>query len=327
MVQSESEPGQADRDLAVPLGESVQLVFHLVHVERQTGGAIADVLAFLHAVLVAQRNHLVRGRLDRRLHLLGSADTPRLEIDELHRVHHLPHRRLKTVVKCERLGAFSPRGDQLLIGLLAASLARDAYLLHFLLGVLLPADRPVRASLEVLFQLGHPVECVKAVVPLFSIGEDLGHPPGDPLGRVLDDRGQIQPLRLGHPEHLFPILSRSALAQRQRKQVAAVQIHPRQHRVPLRKHLVERPGPNSLPWAFQAAVFSDSLAVVGRVTDRIDASAVMVNDHTAFRVDWMPFAGLRRSGLGVGGIPHTFHDMQSRKLIVTYGPAVSERAV
>ena len=27
-------------------------------------------------------------------------------------------------------------------------------------------------------------------------------------------------------------------------------------------------------------------------------SAVMINDHTAFRVDWMPFAGLRESGLG-----------------------------
>ena len=34
---------------------------------------------------------------------------------------------------------------------------------------------------------------------------------------------------------------------------------------------------------------------------RLDASAVMLNDHTAFRVDWMPFAGLRESGLCVGG--------------------------
>jgi acyl-CoA reductase-like NAD-dependent aldehyde dehydrogenase len=77
---------------------------------------------------------------------------------------------------------------------------------------------------------------------------------------------------------------------------------------------------NSLPWAFQAAVFSDSLSTVRRVTDRIDASAVMVNDHAAFRVDWMPFAGLRQSGLGVGGIPYTFHDMQVRKMIVTEAP-------
>jgi len=42
----------------------------------------------------------------------------------------------------------------------------------------------------------------------------------------------------------------------------------------------------------------------------------MINDHTAFRVDWMPFAGLRESGLGVGGIPYTFHDMQIQKMLV-----------
>jgi acyl-CoA reductase-like NAD-dependent aldehyde dehydrogenase len=42
----------------------------------------------------------------------------------------------------------------------------------------------------------------------------------------------------------------------------------------------------------------------------------MVNDHTAFRVDWMPFAGLRESGHGVGGIPHTFRDMQVEKMLV-----------
>jgi hypothetical protein len=30
----------------------------------------------------------------------------------------------------------------------------------------------------------------------------------------------------------------------------------------------------------------------------------------------MPFAGLRESGYGVGGIPHTMHDMQIEKMIV-----------
>jgi acyl-CoA reductase-like NAD-dependent aldehyde dehydrogenase len=73
---------------------------------------------------------------------------------------------------------------------------------------------------------------------------------------------------------------------------------------------------NSLPWAFQAAVFTDSMATASRAAGRLDASAVMINDHTAFRVDWMPFAGLRQSGLGVGGIPYTLHDMQVRKMIV-----------
>ena len=53
-----------------------------------------------------------------------------------------------------------------------------------------------------------------------------------------------------------------------------------------------------------------------RATHRLDAATVMVNDHTAFRVDWMPFAGLRESGHGIGGIPYTLRDMQIEKLTV-----------
>jgi len=48
----------------------------------------------------------------------------------------------------------------------------------------------------------------------------------------------------------------------------------------------------------------------------LDASAVMVNDHTAFRDDVMPFAGLRESGLGIGGIPSTMEDIQIDKMMV-----------
>ena len=73
---------------------------------------------------------------------------------------------------------------------------------------------------------------------------------------------------------------------------------------------------NSLPYAFQAAVFTRDLDTALRAARRLDASAVMVNDHTAFRVNWMPFAGLRQAGLGVGGIPHTMAEMQVKKMIV-----------
>ena len=73
---------------------------------------------------------------------------------------------------------------------------------------------------------------------------------------------------------------------------------------------------NGLPYAFQAAVFTRDIDKAMMVYRNIDASAVMVNDHTAFRVDGMPFAGLRQSGLGVGGIPHTIRDMQIEKMLV-----------
>lgn len=73
---------------------------------------------------------------------------------------------------------------------------------------------------------------------------------------------------------------------------------------------------NALPVAFQAAVFSNDTDTAMRLYKALDASAVMVNDHSAFRDDVMPFAGLRESGLGVGGIPYTMEDMQIDKMMV-----------
>ncbi len=73
---------------------------------------------------------------------------------------------------------------------------------------------------------------------------------------------------------------------------------------------------NELPYAFQASVFTNRLDVALSAAERIDAASVMINDHTAFRVDWMPFAGRRRSGYGIGGISNTMHDMTQHKLVV-----------
>jgi acyl-CoA reductase-like NAD-dependent aldehyde dehydrogenase len=77
---------------------------------------------------------------------------------------------------------------------------------------------------------------------------------------------------------------------------------------------------NSLPVAFQAAVFTDDVDTANKLYKQLDASAVMINDHTAFRDDVMPFAGLRESGLGVGGIPYTLEDMQIDKMMVVKSP-------
>jgi acyl-CoA reductase-like NAD-dependent aldehyde dehydrogenase len=70
---------------------------------------------------------------------------------------------------------------------------------------------------------------------------------------------------------------------------------------------------NSLPFAFRQA-FSQPISV--GVAERLDASAVMINDHTAFRTDWMPFGGRRQSGYGVRGIRPTMDGMSEEKMFV-----------
>jgi acyl-CoA reductase-like NAD-dependent aldehyde dehydrogenase len=73
---------------------------------------------------------------------------------------------------------------------------------------------------------------------------------------------------------------------------------------------------NALPWSFQASIFTEDLRTAFTAAERLDAAAVLVNDHTAFRTDWMPFAGRRQSGYGVGGIPYTMREMSAEKMIV-----------
>lgn len=73
---------------------------------------------------------------------------------------------------------------------------------------------------------------------------------------------------------------------------------------------------NSLNYAFQAAVYTKNLDIALDTVNRLNASAVMVNDHTAFRVDWMPFGGRNSSGMGVGGIQYSMHEMMLDKMIV-----------
>jgi acyl-CoA reductase-like NAD-dependent aldehyde dehydrogenase len=73
---------------------------------------------------------------------------------------------------------------------------------------------------------------------------------------------------------------------------------------------------NSVDVSFQASIFSDNISEILKFYEKINASAVFHNEHTAFRVDWMPFAGLKHSGHGIGGIKYSMHDMQIEKMLV-----------
>nr|XP_061811973.1 3-sulfolactaldehyde dehydrogenase-like [Nerophis lumbriciformis] len=81
---------------------------------------------------------------------------------------------------------------------------------------------------------------------------------------------------------------------------------------------------NDLPFSFQASVFTGQIDQALAVSRQLRGSAVMVNDHSAFRHDAMPFAGLDASGYGVGGIGYTLHDMQIRKMTVIKSPSLAQ---
>jgi len=73
---------------------------------------------------------------------------------------------------------------------------------------------------------------------------------------------------------------------------------------------------NALNYSFQAAVYTKDIDVAMDTVNRLNANAVMVNEHTAFRVDWMPFGGRKSSGMGVGGIQYSMHEIMQDKMMV-----------
>ena len=73
---------------------------------------------------------------------------------------------------------------------------------------------------------------------------------------------------------------------------------------------------NALDLHFQASVFTKNIDIALDCVRKLNATSVMVNDHTAFRVDWMPFGGRDASGLGMGGIPYTMQEMTREKMMV-----------
>lgn len=79
---------------------------------------------------------------------------------------------------------------------------------------------------------------------------------------------------------------------------------------------------NSLDVSFQAAVFTKNIDTALYCVKRLNGTAVIVNDHTAFRVDWMPFGGAKASGLGLGGIPYSMEEMSNNKLMVLKSSAI-----
>ena len=77
---------------------------------------------------------------------------------------------------------------------------------------------------------------------------------------------------------------------------------------------------NDSDFGLQAGVFTGRLAHAMRAWDRIDAGGVIVGDVPSFRVDNMPYGGVRDSGLGREGVRYAIEDMTEQRLLVIRDP-------
>ncbi len=69
-------------------------------------------------------------------------------------------------------------------------------------------------------------------------------------------------------------------------------------------------------YGLQAGVFTDSRARVAEAFSRLQVGGLVVNDVPTFRVDSMPYGGVRDSGLGREGVRFAIEEMTERKLLV-----------
>jgi len=79
---------------------------------------------------------------------------------------------------------------------------------------------------------------------------------------------------------------------------------------------------NSLPFGLHAAIFTRDLDTAFQAVYGLDCGGVMVNDSTDYRLDSMPFGGVKYSGLGREGIKFALQEMTEPKVVCFYLPKI-----
>ncbi len=79
---------------------------------------------------------------------------------------------------------------------------------------------------------------------------------------------------------------------------------------------------NSVDFGLHSAGFSNDLTICHRMAEGLDSGSVIINDSTDYRLDSMPFGGVKNSGLGKEGIRFSLAEMTEPKVVCWYLPGV-----
>jgi acyl-CoA reductase-like NAD-dependent aldehyde dehydrogenase len=66
----------------------------------------------------------------------------------------------------------------------------------------------------------------------------------------------------------------------------------------------------------QAGVFTNDLGRMMDAWERLEVGGVQINDASTFRVDHMPYGGVKASGLGREGLRYAMREMTEMRLMV-----------
>ena len=76
---------------------------------------------------------------------------------------------------------------------------------------------------------------------------------------------------------------------------------------------------NDSEYGLQAGVFTDSLPHTLSAWDELEVGGVVIGDVPRFRVDNMPYGGVKGSGVGREGVRYAIQDMTEERLLVVRG--------
>lgn len=73
---------------------------------------------------------------------------------------------------------------------------------------------------------------------------------------------------------------------------------------------------NDSPYGLQGGVFTRDAKLLFQAYDELDLGALIAGDIPTFRIDQMPYGGIKDSGLGREGLRYAIEEMTEPKLLV-----------
>ncbi|MCM3175750.1 aldehyde dehydrogenase family protein [Paenibacillus sp. MER 99-2] len=73
---------------------------------------------------------------------------------------------------------------------------------------------------------------------------------------------------------------------------------------------------NDSIYGLQAGIFTNDIQTALHAADHIEAGGVMINDIPTFRVDHMPYGGVKQSGMGREGVKYAVEEMTELKFVM-----------
>lgn len=73
---------------------------------------------------------------------------------------------------------------------------------------------------------------------------------------------------------------------------------------------------NDSSYGLQAGIFTNDIKTAFKASEQLEVGGVMINDIPTYRVDQMPYGGVKESGTGKEGLKYAIQEMTETKLIV-----------